>query len=52
MRLALVQMPNYGSIDANLCKSLRAVETAAKQEALQIRNAKPYTQLRRTEFYL
>lgn len=33
MRLALVQMPNYGSIDANLYKSLRAVETAAKREA-------------------
>ncbi len=33
MRLALVQMPNYGSIETNLYKSLRAVETAAKQEA-------------------
>ena len=33
MRLALVQMPNYGSRETNLYKSLRAVETAAKQGA-------------------
>lgn len=33
MRLALVQMPNYGSKDDNLYKSLWAVETASKQGA-------------------
>lgn len=33
MRLALVQMPNYGSRETNLYKSLRAVEAAAKQGA-------------------
>lgn len=31
MRLALVQMPNYGSKDTNLYKSMRAIEAAAKQ---------------------
>ena len=33
MRLALVQMPNYGSKDENLHKSLQAIETASKQGA-------------------
>ena len=33
MRLALVQMPNYGSKDENLYKSLQAIEIASKQEA-------------------
>ena len=33
MRLALVQMPNYGSVEINLSKSLRVVETAAEQGA-------------------
>ena len=31
MRLALVQMPNYGSKDENLYKSLQAVEIASRQ---------------------
>ena len=33
MRLALVQMPNYGSKDENLHKSLQAIEIASKQGA-------------------
>lgn len=33
MRLALVQMPNYGSVELNLNKSLRAVEVAAAHGA-------------------
>ena len=33
MRLALVQMPNYGSKDENLYKSLQAIEIASKQGA-------------------
>lgn len=33
MRLALVQMPNYGSVEVNLSKSLRAIEAAAEQGA-------------------
>ena len=33
MRLALVQMPNYGSVELNLSKSLRAVKAAAGQGA-------------------
>ena len=33
MRLALVQMPNYGSIELNLDKSLQAIEEAARQGA-------------------
>ena len=34
MRLALVQMPNYGSKDENLYKSLQAIEIASKQGAV------------------
>ena len=34
MRLALVQMPNYGSKDENLHKSLQAIEIASKQGAV------------------
>ena len=33
LRLALVQMPNYGSKDENLYKSLQAIEIATKQGA-------------------
>ena len=33
MRLALVQMPNYGSVKLNLNKSLQAIETASEQGA-------------------
>ena len=33
MRLALIQMPNYGSMELNLNKSLRAIELAAGQGA-------------------
>ena len=33
MRLALVQMPNYGSVKLNLNRSLQAIETASKQGA-------------------
>ena len=33
MRLALVQMPNYGSVELNLNKSLQAIETASEQGA-------------------
>ena len=33
MRLALIQMPNYGSMELNLNKSLRAIELAARQGA-------------------
>ncbi len=33
MRLALVQMPNYGSMELNLDKSLQAIEVAARQGA-------------------
>ena len=33
MRLGLVQMPNYGSMELNLKKSLRAIEIAAEQGA-------------------
>ena len=31
MRLALVQMPNYGSVELNLKKSLHAIETVSEQ---------------------
>lgn len=31
MRLALVQMPNYGSVELNLKKSLQAIETVSEQ---------------------
>ena len=33
MRLALVQMPNYGSVKLNLNRSLQAIETASEQGA-------------------
>ena len=33
MRLALAQMPNYGSKDENLYKSLQTIEIASKQGA-------------------
>lgn len=33
MRLALVQMPNYGSIELNLEKSLQTIEAAARKDA-------------------
>ena len=33
MRLSLVQMPNYGSVELNLNKSIRAIEEAARNGA-------------------
>ena len=64
MKLAMYQMENGGSMEQNLKKNLAAIEEAAKagadlilfpevdlEKSRQIRARRPYTNLRRPEWY-
>ena len=64
MKLAMYQMENGGNMEQNLKKSLAAIEEAAKagadlilfpevdlEKSRQIRVRRPYTNLRRPEWY-
>ena len=62
MRIALAQMKNSGNMQDNLDKSIEFIREAAKNRADmyvdveiadsgRIRKGRPYTELRRMEFY-
>lgn len=48
MRLALVQMPNYGNVELNLNKSLQAIKVASENGTDLVL----FPEVQLTEFYL